>query len=183
MTDNPYMPMPVSDGVSPDARVLAVALAIEAVNMVLPPIRAVHPERILEAREGLKEELVPFRAQMLRLSAELHQAIGSGARPDELRREAKFLVETRVLPELELFKARVEDKRGIWRDRLLDLAMAAPEIAHYFSSMEPLAAVGKSIEKLMEVVQKLRGEADEARREAREMGLTYLVKLPRTMGA
>jgi hypothetical protein len=179
VTDNPDMPVPLAPaGSMHEAHALAFALAVEAVTLVLPPIKAAHPERILEARRGLKDELMPFRARMFELAAELRKAIESQAPDSDLQREARFLVETQVLPALQLLKARLEDRRGRWTEWLVDLTMAAPEIAHYFSSTDPTTAIGKSIGRLMDIVNKIRGTERQQTKEARAMGLTFLLKLP-----
>jgi hypothetical protein len=179
VTDNPYMPVPPAPaGSMHDAHALAFALAVEAVTLALPPIRAVHPERILEARHGLRNELVPFRARMFELAADLREAIMSQSPNSDLQREARFLVKTRILPTLQVLKARLEDRHGRWREWLVDLTMAAPEIAHYFSSMDPATATGKSIGRVMAVIDKIRGKEGQQIKEARAMGLTFLLKLP-----
>ena len=182
VTDIPQMPSPVSHE-APAARALAFALALAAVKMVLPKIKAVHPEQILEARSALRSELLPFRAAMLRLSSDLRQALGAGEGMDALAKEARFLVETRVLPELEVLRARLEDKRGYWRERLVDLTMASPEISQYWASSTPGTALARTLGRVMEVFQKARKESRESMTEAKTKGLTYLLQtIEQTVG-
>jgi len=79
LNDNPMLPVPALGNVSPEnnAKMLSVILAIESVKMVLPKLKALTPQEIMEFREQTREYVRPFRLGMLRLSKDLNSAIRS----------------------------------------------------------------------------------------------------------
>lgn len=116
-------------------RQLATVLALESVRLVLPNIRLLTFEELAEFRAESKELVAPFRRAMVRLSKELHAAIESDAKLADVQREARFLVETTIAPELEEMKEELARPTRPWYRRIVDVAMAAPEIVEAFSTM------------------------------------------------
>ena len=66
---------------------------------------------------------------------------------DEIQKEARFICDTVVYPELEELKKYINDPTKPWYSRLTDLAKASPEIISSFFSMPKSIAVAQIIQK------------------------------------
>lgn len=76
-------------------RELAATLAQSAIcQLALPDVRAIHVEDILEARTELKDELLEFRAGILKLTWLLYQRVENKNDLEQIRQEAGTLVNT-----------------------------------------------------------------------------------------
>jgi hypothetical protein len=150
VNDNPRLPVPAAGGTADprlEARRLATVLAIEAVRLVLPTLPAMSFEQIAEMRAECATFAGPFRASMLRLSRELSAALVSEASLDEVRQQARFVVETSVLPELVELRSQVAQKATFYR-RAVDLAKSAPELALNFATLPTNIAAAKVLAQL-----------------------------------
>lgn len=116
VNDSPSMPIPALGGVNAkdNAKLLSTILALECANLVLPKIRVLRPQEILEMREELSKYLQPFRLSLIRLAAELNKAISKTSANDEVLSAARFLVETEVNPALIELKAAIEAPSKRW---------------------------------------------------------------------
>lgn len=97
------------------AKDLSNIMAYNALNLVVPSIKIDSPDEILELREKMKDQLIPFRMSMRKLSRELKSSCKDAKDMGELYKEAKFIVETQVEPALEELKRRIrnDDNRFI----------------------------------------------------------------------
>lgn len=187
VTDRERTPIPVSILPSFDlqraARVQAGALAIQSVAMVLPAFAELTSNEILEARDRLKEQLLPFRSAMLALAPRVRSGISSNAPIAELNREAKYIVETDVLPRLTDLNRRLALERGtFWRKLIQKAGGNLPGIALKWISGAGISAAIDAIE----VGSDLAKDAIDNSKLAHELlsngGLGYLVTLQSTIG-
>lgn len=99
----------ISKDIKRDAHWMASALALKSIELVMPSRRNIKPEEIIELREKLKDTLLPFRMTMLRLVKELRSYLNE---PDiqlsDVYKEAEFLVDSTVLPNLFEVKRKIE---------------------------------------------------------------------------
>lgn len=154
----------------PTADQLTALLAMESVKLVLPSMRAAHPEVILEAREKLKDQLPPFWASMLKLSTELRARVKECRTGEEILREGKDLVQTVVRPSLIDLNAKLKKERRDWFYKILSsvykgikLLIGNPPLTHYEfdiidksgreTKVEVNAATGEIIESAQELWQ------------------------------
>lgn len=179
LNDNPMLPVPALGNVSPEnnAKMLSVILAIESVKMVLPKLKALTPQEIMEFREQTREYVRPFRLAMLRLSKDLNSAIRSDMDLGEVQKAANFLVETTVYPELEELRKIIHDSGKPWYRRAVDLAKSAPELASNFISMPKHLAIAHLLAKIASALVDL--QDDRLRKESKMLrsGLYYLLKV------
>jgi len=138
-------PIPVSVLKSIDltraAGIQAAALAIQSLELALPPFAELKSHDVLEARERLKNELIPFRAAMFALAPKVRAGITANAEMDELYREAKYLAETDVLPRLAELRRRLQLERGtFWRKVVQKIASHLPTIALKWTASSGVAA-------------------------------------------
>ncbi|HYK16909.1 MAG TPA: hypothetical protein VEV37_02755, partial [Bryobacteraceae bacterium] len=147
VNDDPNLPMPGVGGadVKANAKQLATMMALESVSFVLPNIRPLSLPELAEFRSETKDLVRPFRRAMLRLSKDLNAAILSDASLSDVKREARFIAETTVAPELEQLKAELARPSQPWYRRVVDLATAAPSIAGAFATMPTSLAIAKAL--------------------------------------
>jgi hypothetical protein len=136
INDNPHLPVPGIPGdAKGNAKVLATILAIESIKLVLPKIKALSPPELKDFRAETATHVRPFRLAMLKLARELNAAIKSEMTLSDVQKEAKFLVETTVYPELMELEKIIHDPGKPWYRRAVDLAKSAPELATNFITM------------------------------------------------
>jgi hypothetical protein len=146
-TNRPTAPIPISllrsRDLSRAAGIQAGALAIQSLDLALPQFSTLESHDILEAREKLKDQLVPFRSAMFALAPKVRSGINSDASFGELYKEARYLVETDVLPRLDNLKRRLELERGtFWRKLIQNVGSQLPSIAlKWISGSSAAAAV------------------------------------------
>lgn len=179
VNDKPGMPVPGLGGVGfkDNARVLSTVLALESVRLVLPPLRALAPAEIAELRELAREQLVPFRSAMLRLSRELNAAITACTTVEEVQKHAEFVAQTTVLPELMELRAFLTQPS---RSRYLmakEAVRSLPELATNFLKMDPLSASGRLLRKLAEILLDVGEKSGQRKEELNKAAFYYLVKI------
>jgi len=150
VTSDPRWPIPASaltvQDFASDAQGQAVALATECLNLVLPRFAALSDEEILRAREKLSEHLVPFRASMLKLAPALRSSLDSDAGADEVRGEAKYIVDTTVAPLLVEIDRRIQMEKGrFWRRLLMKGTPVLPKFVINWATKGAIAAAIESI--------------------------------------
>lgn len=179
VNDNPTLPVPALGSVSPksNAKLLSTMLAIESINMVLPKLKALTPKEIMEFREQTQKYVKPFRLAMLKLSKDLNAVIKSDMSMNEVQKEARFLVETTVYPELEELKEIIHDPSKPWYRRAVDLAKSAPELASNFVSMPKHLAIAKLLAKIASTLADLRDDKLDKEHKMNRGGLYYLLKI------
>lgn len=132
-TSNPSAPIPVEmltrHDVPRDVEAQAAALAIQSLDIALPPLATLRSEEILEARGLLAEQLIPFRRAMYALAPAVRSGIEAGASLDEIGKEAEYQAKTVVIPRLEEMKKRLALEKGrFWRKLVMRVAGDLPAI-------------------------------------------------------
>jgi len=182
VTDKKDAPIPVSVLPSFDlkraAKVQAGTLAIQSVDLVLPAFAQLDSHQILEARERLKEQLVPFRCAMLALAPRVRSGISSDAPLSEIKREAKYIVETDVLPRLTELNRRLALERGtFWRKVIQKTTGSLPRIALKWISGAGISAAVDAAEVGSNIALDSIGNDKLVRQMLSNGGLGYLVSL------
>lgn len=101
------------------AKQLATLLAMKSIEMMLPQVRAVRPEEILEAREKLREQLPPFWSAMFKTSVELKKIISNAKDHYEVEKEAVDLVDRTIRPAVIDLVTKLEKERKDWFYKIL----------------------------------------------------------------
>jgi hypothetical protein len=179
INDNPMMPIPSLGGLDAksNAKILSTILAVESVKLVLPELKVMMPKDIAEFREETKDYIKPFRLSMLKLSKELNAAINSDMSIEEIQKEAKFIVDTTVYPELEELKLTLRDNTKPWFRKAIDLAKVAPELITNFSTLPPELAIARLLSKIGYALIDVGLDAESKHREITRTGLAYLLKI------
>jgi len=110
---------------------MSTFLASRALHLALPGLSPLYPEEILEVRDKLSDELHSFRRSMLRLSMTLRTLLKAHPSPskEDILREADFLLDTMVKPDLEEVKNRIQKENARVFRRLLRRAVGATIVA------------------------------------------------------
>jgi hypothetical protein len=103
-----------------NAKTLAALLAMKSVELVLPDMKSVEPELILEARHRLINHLPPFWSSMFKLSIELKKCLDNCKDNKELIIEGGELVDTIVRPALIDLNKKIELERKNWFYKILE---------------------------------------------------------------
>jgi hypothetical protein len=179
VNDAPEFPVlrPTTTNLKSNATQLSTVLALAAVRLVLPNMPRLTLPELAEFRIETKSLIQPFRRAMLRLSKDLNQAILSDMTLEDVRREASFLIESTVLPELAEMKDELSRPTRPWHRRLADLATAAPEIAGAFATMPTGLAIATALSKTVGLLADIRDAQLEREGLGKRGGFHYLLKL------
>jgi len=178
LNDFPEFPVPfVPSPAKSNAKILSTYLALESIKIILPKISHVEPECLLQIRDDLKDELSSFRLKMVQFSRELNQVISSTSSLKDVQREAKFIAETIVIPELENLKRTINDIGKPWHQRLLNLALDTPMLIGNFSTMLPHKSIQEVFKRIGQEVKEMYDEEIQKNRILIGSGLSYLMKL------
>jgi len=125
------------------AKIQASALAVQSLDLTMPAFATLESYDILEAREKLKDQLSPFRSAMFALAPKVRSGISLDAPITEVYSEAKYVVETDVIPRLEDLKRRLKLENGaFWRKLIYKIGGQLPGIAlKWISGAGVLSAV------------------------------------------
>ena len=172
--DNPNMPIPVFSERVKSVRDLTSILAEECIRISLPQCQDISAEDILTAREKLKDVLVPFRMSMQKMSINLRAAIKDGTGIEDIRSEAKFIVESSIEPALFDMKQKIEiDRDKLWLKVFGSIVSWIPFVAKAFLAPSP-DHIYKTMVKMYGDVGKIADSANEAVL-TKEAGLSYLL--------
>lgn len=179
VNDNPSLPFLAPPGAEAkgQAQQLAAILALETVRLVLPSVQAMSFAELADFRAESADALGLFRAAMLRLAKELNGAIVSAASLADVHEQAKFLVETTVLPELEELRALMREPTKPWHRRLVDAGKDLPELAANFLTLPTSLAVGKVLAKLAELFADVRDARLEREGAVKRGACHFLLKI------
>lgn len=120
--------------------------AMQSLDLLIPAFATLQPEEILEVRERLRNELEPFRLAMLSLAPKVRSGITDGSSLEEVRKEAKYIAETSILPALGELERRLSLENGVFWRRLLQTTIgAAPRIALSWLGKGALASVIETV--------------------------------------
>lgn len=120
ISDDFETPCPISSNyLKSSAKSLSSFLAQECLELVLPSCVAATPEDILEAREKLKDELLPFRMSMCKLAFTFRkELLDNNVAYNDIKQEGKFFVETNVEPALYELRRKVNLEKGKFWSRI-----------------------------------------------------------------
>lgn len=156
-------------------KLLTTMLAEECLRIVLPKCLSLNSEDILLAREKLKDELIPFRITLQKMSAILRDGIKNCKNINELKLEAKFVVENQVEPALNDIIRRIEiEKDKLWIKIFGKVIGWIPFVAKGFLTPNP-ESIFKAMEKVYGDVGSLASGINEFDI-AKEPGLSFLLK-------
>lgn len=175
INDEPSMPVPAVGGIEykSNAKALASLIALKSIDFILPKTRVLNFEEIAEFREKNKEYVKPFRIAMLKITNELNQAINSDMTFEEIEKEANFLVETKVYPEMMEMKKAIEDKRKPWVLRATEAGNELPDLVMNFANEPFWIAIAKVSAKAATLLADIAKENKEI--EKMKTGLYYLL--------
>ncbi|MGO8732983.1 MAG: hypothetical protein ACLQVM_09320 [Terriglobia bacterium] len=180
VNDQEWLPVP---GIPVDpkssAKLLAIILAMESVRLILPNISPLQPAAFKDFREEIAPDVKPFRLAMLKLAKELNGAISSGISIADVQKEAKFLAETKVYPELANLESVLTNPARHWYKRASDLAKSAPELISNFFTLPTSMALAKVLARVAGVLSDIRDEQRAGEDQVLRSGLNYLLKLRR----
>ncbi|MCX5994660.1 MAG: hypothetical protein NTV59_01475 [Chloroflexi bacterium] len=150
LTDNPDWPIPASMTKKIDvlrfARLQAVALGMQSLEIALPPIANLSDDDILQARDDLMEQLIPFRHSMLKLAPTVRDGIQSEVSLSEIYKEARYVVETKVAPSLFELQDRLSKEKGrFWRRLILRSSVFIPKFIVSWTTKGALSAAVNSL--------------------------------------
>ena len=97
----------------------------------------------------------------------------------DVQKEAKFLVETRIYPELVHLEGKLKNPAKHWYRRAADLAKETPELISNFFALPTSMALAKVFAKLAGVLADVRDEQRAGEEQIARSGLNYLLKLRR----
>lgn len=111
------LPISLKTAEQPSSENISAILAEECLRLALPRCTGAKPEDILDVRHKLADELYAFRMAMKKLCFILRtELVSPKTSSREIRREAKFLAETVVEPELFELRRKIELEKGkLWR--------------------------------------------------------------------
>jgi hypothetical protein len=179
LNDNPTLPVPGIGGadIKANAKQLATMMALESVKFVLPNLRPLSPPELAAFRVETKDLVQPFRRAMLRLSKELNAAILSDTLLNDVKKEARFIAETTVAPELEQLKAELARPTRPWYRRVVDLTTALPSIVGAFATMPTSLAIAKALAKATTILADIRDDQLERDGIGKRGGFHYLLRI------
>lgn len=177
VNDDLTMPVPAVGGdmAKNNSKLLTTILAMECASLVLPKLRVLRPQELLEARDELHKYVRPFRLGLLRLAAELNKAISQTSDLNEVIEAAQFLIETEVHPSLVELREAVERPDKRWYSRALEAAKQVPELATSFATMPTNIAIAKVLATIGSILVDM--QSGQAKKEAARSGMYYLLKL------
>lgn len=156
---------------------LASLLAMKSVELVIPAMKEVEPEIILETRDRLKDQLPLFWASMLKLSTKLKSEINQDMKPNDIFFETQEIVDTTVLPALVELKNKIYKDKKSWFYKILNPAfdsvkmfMGNPEL-----TTENLVITGLTTG--MNITSNFIEQEYEIQKIKKEAGLTFLLRL------
>jgi hypothetical protein len=180
INDQEWLPVPgIPVNPKSNGKLLATILAMESVRLALPNVAPLQPVALKEFREEIAPDVKPFRLAMLRLAKELNEAISSGMSIADVQKEAKFLVETKVYPELANLESILANPAKHWYRRAAELAKCAPELISNFFTLPASMALAKVLAKATGVLSDIRDEQRTGEEQVARSGLNYLLRLRR----
>jgi hypothetical protein len=178
VNSDPTLPVPGTPNIRPkgNAKALSLILALEAVRFALPKLKPMEPAAIADFREETAQYVKPFRLAMLKLSKELSSMLGVTDTISDAKKNAQFLVQTTVYPELEELKRVIQDPARPWYRRAVDLAKDIPELVSNFVSLPGHLAMAKAFAKIAMALSDYRDDQGAADKK-RANGMYYLLKV------
>jgi hypothetical protein len=178
VNDQEWLPVPgIPVDPKSNAKLLATIIALESVRLALPNIGPLQPAALKEFREEIAPDVKPFRLAMLRLAKELNEAISNGMSIADVQKEARFLVEAKIYPELANLESILTNPAKHWYRRAADLAQSAPELISNFFTLPMSMALAKVLARVAGVLPDIRDEQRVGEDQIARSGLNYLLKI------
>jgi len=156
---------------------LASMLALRSLNLVLPQTKPVDADIILEARERLRDYLLPFWSSMLSLAGSCKSLMHQNTSIPDIERECQFIIDTHVRPNLiDLNRQLTKEPKG-WYRKIVTPFMSGVKI---FAAKPPLTtadllttgvAAGANI--TLDII----AQSMKLRPSTKQSGLTLLIEL------
>ena len=153
-TDLCVPPLPTHPSERPDAKGLAQQLAMETLQLVLPPFRSVTPEEVAEFRAETQTLARAFRAAMVSFSAQLMTALAAGASDDDLRHLCKVVSESQVMPALNVLSGQLKNPVKPWYKIAIDAGELA--LATATSSLSPVLTAAWAVIRGVKIASRVR---------------------------
>lgn len=178
INDQEWLPVPgIPADPKSNAKLLATIIAMECIRLALPNIAPLEPVALKEFREEIAPDVRPFRLAMLRLAKELNEAISSGMSIADVQKEARFLVETKIYPELVSLESILTNPAKHWHKRASEFAQSAPELISNFFTLPTSMALAKLLARIAGVLSDIRDEQRTGEEQIARSGLNYLLRL------
>lgn len=156
ISDREESPIPYFSDTIRNAEQLSSILAEECLIINLPAPLECRSEDLLELRDKLSSELIPFRNMMLKASRLLRDQIKDVENLDILKKEARFFIKTYINPAVSELEHRIKMEQGkLWRrafGRILGFvpiaanAFLAPSVENIYRA---LSKASKDVEDLL----------------------------------
>ncbi|MGD0827181.1 MAG: hypothetical protein ABSA09_03735 [Desulfobaccales bacterium] len=176
ISDNPEIPVPIFSAKFLSVINLTSILANECIKIAIPICNVLNAEEILIAREKLKDQLVPFRMTMQKLSSQLKQAINNSTNIDEIIGEAQFIAKSQVEPAIYEIRRKIEiEKDKLWVKLFGKLISWIPFVAKIYAAPTP--------DNLFRAMEKIYGDEGDIVNNvssiniAKEPGISYLLNI------
>ncbi len=98
ISDSSDIPVPLLSNKVKNVKLLTSILAEECIKITIPDCSSANPEEIFEIREKLKDALIPFRMSLQKLSGDLRNSLDEDMAIEDVKGEAKFIVESQIQP-------------------------------------------------------------------------------------
>jgi len=182
ITDIPNSPIPASILETFDlkrfAQLHASALSIQSLKIALPPFKEISDYEILEARAELKELLIPFRLSMLALSPVVRHGIENDKSLDEIYQEARYIVDTNIIPDLTELQKKLELEKGkFWRRILMKGSTILPNFLFNWTTKNALSAAIGAVDSSKNIALDFIKHEENVESLKIQAGLGYLLKI------
>ena len=183
ITDDPNYPIPVSlinaNLIMRDAHFQAGTLAMQSLDISLPAIKDISDYEILEARERLRDQLIPFRRAMLEMCPMLRNNLQSDMNLNEVYEETRYFIETRIRPAVEKLRERLRKEKGrFWRTLVATSGEIATKLVLNWISKGPLLAAADAISDCSHSALQFSKKTDFLESIVNDGGLGFLVSAP-----
>lgn len=141
-----------NDLIFKNAKLQAASLAISSIEMVLPQVNELEDSDILELREKLSDELIPFRKSMIKLAPTIRQFLEEGASLKDVYYEARYIAETNIMPSLDELQNKMKKENGsFWRKVLQTSGVFLPKLILNWSQHNYISSLINSIDDLSSI--------------------------------
>ncbi len=176
---NPYLQLKdlKSQVFKQSALSLASLLAVKSLNLILPQTKPAQSEVILEARERLKDYLLPFWASMLSLAGTYKSLLSQNISIHDFENECDNIVDTTVRPKLIDIKQKMLKERKNWFYRVITPAINGVKV---FAAKPPLTTtdiITSSISAGANVALDIVKQSYALDSTSKQAGLTFLIEL------
>jgi len=182
LSDSTFLPLPKNAVVLPeeDAKALATYLMAASFSLVLPKIRPLKAEEILETKKKMKNDISVFKAAMLSGINKYINLLGNNPTQKQLEKQAKFIAQTDIYPKVEELRIKFESPKSIFMKKFVDFSLEAPELALNFQKPEDVPwGIVKVLSSVTSKVKEGLKQYQEQSKNELVSGLSLLLKVSR----